>query len=540
MRINSLSRRGAGRRACWLLAATSSCWTGAAAAQVTPPVSIRPPSSSENPSPRPIPSIEVPPVQVEVRPAQSPTVGQDMRVTAPIAGPPPLPASQGPEDDLRLPDPQADPLRTDPASDPLLTSLLASASPEVFQRLVRDAVARHPGPDESRGYAEEARYALYQQEAAMAPSAELNIVGFKVLGRQFHGDSIDNIVERTRADHRFDELASVNQLITDFGATKARIDAAGARLRAAALGVDSAADQVALNAIAAWYDVYALRTVLALTEAYRADSLQNREGIRKRIAGGASARSDAALIENAIAQLDIRLARFQQQLRTAEARFREVTGAPPPPGLLRAPELGDLPDSLAEARDAADMTPAVRAARQQAIAASRDARAAKRDLLPAIGASVDAGRYGLLESHRDYDVVARITLRQRFFGGLPQRAKAASAHADAISARSTRVSEEGRRDAAIAYSDLEALEMQLEALKTSYLATRLTRDATVERFRYSRGTIFDVLNASDTFYSAAVTYVQALAQRDAARYVLLSRTGRLLDALAIPKYVVRD
>ena len=82
--------------------------------------------------------------------------------------------------------------------------------------------------------------------------------------------------------------------------------------------------------------------------------------------------------------------------------------------------------------------------------------------------------------------------------------------------------------------------MALEALKTSYLATRLTRDATVERFRYSRGTIFDVLNASDTFYSAAVTYVQALAQRDAARYVLLSRTGRLLDALAIPKYVVRD
>jgi adhesin transport system outer membrane protein len=56
----------------------------------------------------------------------------------------------------------------------------------------------------------------------------------------------------------------------------------------------------------------------------------------------------------------------------------------------------------------------------------------------------------------------------------------------------------------------------------------------------ARGTLFDVLNASDTFYAAAVGYVQALAQRDAGRYVLLARTGALLDALQVPTYVIPD
>ncbi|UZK65043.1 TolC family protein [Sphingomonas sp. M1-B02] len=541
MRTYSLPRRRAGRRASPLLISLALPLVGSppAAAQSTPPVSISPPSSAENPAPAPFTSTVVPPVNVDVRPPQAPVIDPAARVAVPVAGPPPLPVSEGPQD-VRLPGPAARPLDLDPADDPLLASVLVSAPADGFRALVQAAVVRHPGLDETSGYAEEARYALYQQEAAKAPSGELNIVGFQVLGRQFSGDSVDNIVERTRANRRFDELAVVNQLITDFGATNARIDAAGARLRAAALGVDNAADQVALNTIAAWYDVYSLRTIMALTSAYQQDSLKNREGVRKRIAGGVSAQSDAALIENALAQLDIRSARYAQQLSSAEARFRELTGAPPPLGLMRAPELGTPPETIEEARTAADTTPAARAAREQEVAARRDARAAERDLFPTVGASINAGRYGLLESPRDYDVVARITLRQRFFGGLPQRAKGAAAHASAIAARTTRISEEGRRDAAVAFSDLEALDRQLEAMKASYAATRITRDATVERFRFSRGTIFDVLNASDTFYAAAISYVQALAQRDAARYVLLSRTGRLLDALAIPKYIVRD
>ena len=55
----------------------------------------------------------------------------------------------------------------------------------------------------------------------------------------------------------------------------------------------------------------------------------------------------------------------------------------------------------------------------------------------------------------------------------------------------------------------------------------------IERFRAARGTLFDVVAAEDSYFEAATSYIQALTELDAARYVLLSRTGRLLELLRI-------
>ena len=49
----------------------------------------------------------------------------------------------------------------------------------------------------------------------------------------------------------------------------------------------------------------------------------------------------------------------------------------------------------------------------------------------------------------------------------------------------------------------------------------------------ARGTLFDVVAAEDAYFEAATSYIQALSELDAARYVLLSRTGRLLEVLRI-------
>ncbi len=95
------------------------------------------------------------------------------------------------------------------------------------------------------------------------------------------------------------------------------------------------------------------------------------------------------------------------------------------------------------------------------------------------------------------------------------------------------VREESSRDAAIAWSDVQALEAQLAALETAYVAARRSRDATFERFRASRGTMFDVLSSQDAFYESATAYIQGLIDLDAARYTLLSRTGELLPRLGI-------
>jgi adhesin transport system outer membrane protein len=100
-------------------------------------------------------------------------------------------------------------------------------------------------------------------------------------------------------------------------------------------------------------------------------------------------------------------------------------------------------------------------------------------------------------------------------------------------ARATRIREEAARDAAIAWSDVRALEQQLAALESSYIASRRSRDVLLERFINSRGDLFDVVAAEDAYFASAAAYIQALSELDAARYVLLSRTGGLLTSLAI-------
>ena len=172
-------------------------------------------------------------------------------------------------------------------------------------------------------------------------------------------------------------------------------------------------------------------------------------------------------------------------------------------------------------------------------AARDDARAAARDMLPNISTGIDAGRYGLFE-RRDYDVRARLSLRMRLGGAQGARLDQIRARANGVAARSSRVREETARDAAIAWADVQALGEQTAALERSYVAARLSRDTIEERFRVSRGTLFDVIDANDAYFGAAAAYVESLADRDAAHYVLLARTGRLLPALQITSAYDRD
>ena len=96
-----------------------------------------------------------------------------------------------------------------------------------------------------------------------------------------------------------------------------------------------------------------------------------------------------------------------------------------------------------------------------------------------------------------------------------------------------RTREEAVRDASIAWTDLQALEAQRTALEAAYLAARRSRDVLVARFQATRGTLFEVSSAENTFFDSATAYIQGLTELDAARYVLLSRTGRLLSIIDI-------
>jgi adhesin transport system outer membrane protein len=431
-----------------------------------------------------------------------------------------------------LPSPTNDPLRIDPATDPILSLARSQASPEEFRTIVATAVERHPGTQEARAGSAEAEAVVSEAAERRLPSIDLNVSSYRVIAREFSNDP-NNIIERSRPNQRTDAQLSVQQTIFDFGASSSRLLAAGSRLRAAAAEAEASADRIALGTVAAWYDVFAYRALVILTEGFLRSQEELREAVEERIRQGVSAPGDTARVESYLASAQTRLAVFRRQLANAEARFTELIGTPPPANLERAP-VAQLP---ALSRDAAALaamsTPAARAAQAIADSARQEAKATRADRFPQISAGVDAGRYGVFENDTDYDIRGRVTLRQRLFGGTEARVAQSQARARSADARATRVRDEASRDAAIAWSDVRALEEQLKALEASYIASRRSRDVLIERFVNARGSLFDVVAAEDAYFETATAFIRALSELDAARYVLLSRTGRLLETLGI-------
>lgn len=432
----------------------------------------------------------------------------------------------------QLPAGEARPLDIDFSQDPILALRRRQTDREGFQALVARTVRRHPATREAEAMEDVADERVHQEHSGLLPSLDVSVSSYRVLARDFSNDP-NNIIERSRAEQRTDAILSLSQNVLDFGSTTKRIDAAKDRRTAANADTQSTEERVALGTVTAWYQLFGMRALVRLGEGFAESQRDLRKGIEQRIREGASAESELARVDSYIADADRQLAGFRRSLADAEARFRELTGEEPPATLERAPVPALLVASRDEAAEAARATPDVRSAEANARAAHDDAGAIKASKLPNVSAGVDAGRYGVLETDRDFDVRFRVTIRQRLFGGTDSRVGEYRARARAADARSDRVREEAARDAAIAWSDLKALEAQLSALESAYIAARRSRDVIAERFRASRGTLLDVIGGQDAYFASASAYIQGLTELDVARYTLLARTGKLSQELGI-------
>jgi adhesin transport system outer membrane protein len=431
-----------------------------------------------------------------------------------------------------LPVPSGDPLHIDAGSDPILRLARTQTSTDTFARAIGAAVTRNPSLDEASAQVDEAREARGEARARQLPTADLSISTFQVIDRAFSNDP-GNVLERSRPRARTDGLVRVQQPVIDFGASNARIRAAQARLEGAQASVEDTATRLALQAVSAWYNVYGYRALVRLSEAFADSQRELRTSIELRIRQGAAAAGDIAQVDSYIASSAAQLADFRRQLASAEAQYAAVIGEPAPTDLSRAPvpALGGI--TAATLSGETDRLPLVRAARLGVQAARADVRALQGDRLPQLSAGIDAGRYGIIETSRDYDIRGSVTLSMRIGGGIDQRIGQAEARANGADARLRRTQIEVRRDAEIALADVSALSDAQGAIEENYLASRRSRDVLAERFRVSRGTLFDLLAADNNYFGVAARFIQTTIELDTARYALLARTGRLLPALNI-------
>jgi outer membrane protein, adhesin transport system len=431
-----------------------------------------------------------------------------------------------------LPLPSGNPLAIDPKADPILKLAVATADPEQFHSAIRAVVRRNPSNAEAVARADEARASRNEARALQYPTIDVSMSYFRVLDRDFSNDP-QNILERSRPRYRTDGLVRVQQPILDFGTSDNRIKAGNRRVEASIASVDDAASQIALRGIASWYQVFGYRALVQLSQSFVDNQSALRGAIQARVRQGYAAPADVAQVESYIAAAQTQLSSYRRQLASAEAQYTALTGSPAPEGFGRAPAFDTPRVTQARAQADAETIPAVRSAKLVAEASRYDARVAKSNALPGVTMGVDAGRYGVFENARDYDIRGSVTLSQRLGGGAVQRVSAAQARSRTAEATYQRILQDAVRDAGISWADVDALESSEEAIRDNYLATRQSRDVLAERFRVARGTLFDLLSSETNYFNVAARYVETVTELDIARYTLLARRGKLLDALGI-------
>ncbi|MGX7893848.1 TolC family protein [Tsuneonella sp. HG222] len=505
-------------------------------AQAAPPQSLQV-DPQQGATPRPPAPVE-PTTQLPVLPQESePVQTQPLDVPVQTLGPPPEIPYRQPDVTLStpeaaLPSPSADPLALDRSSDPVLALAEGTTDPGIFAAAIRRGVDQHPSLTEAEADRAEAKAARNEARALELPVIDFNMTYFRVIDRAFSNDP-QNILERSRPRERTDAILQVNQPVIDFGKTQARIDGANERLAAADANIDDYASRLALSSIAAWYQVFTYRALERLGEAFVANQDELRGAIEKRIAEGVSAPADLAQYDSYRASALAQLADFQRQLSTSEAQYAAYIGQPAPPDLGRAPAARDGGLTFDALMASVDNLPAVERARRLSFASRFETKAMRAMEKPSVSVGVNAGRYGVFENDRDYDIRASVTLSQRFLGGAKQRTDQSQAREMRAQATYDRVRLEAERDAQIAYADVQALERSAEALRENYFASRQARDALFERFRFARGTLYDVLQAQTNYFNVAVRFVAAVSELDIARYNMLARSGQLLDTLDI-------
>lgn len=332
---------------------------------------------------------------------------------------------------------------------------------------------------------------------------------------------------------------ALNYLLFDFGGRAARIDAARSQQRAAISAVADAAQSVALTTVSAYNSLegnLAAVTAAESTVAFNRSSFDLADAKRR---AGVSTPADALQARTSLAQAELTLAQARGNARTAAGQLAVAIGQPPTTVLVLAPA-----PPLASAdvltrdvgvliADAERLRPDLATARANRDAAVADVRAARSDLRPSVGVSVQ-DQLGYANSSTDSNRASiGLTLTVPFFNGYDRTYRVAAARAEAD--RQNALLEQTRQQAGLdVYTQATALTTAIAVLATARdLINSATASADIAqgRFKAGVGTFTDLLNAQSALASARQQLVSADFGVRNAQATLARAVGQIGDAV---------
>jgi adhesin transport system outer membrane protein len=414
-------------------------------------------------------------------------------------------------------------------ADPVASTTISPVDARNFDRLIAQAVERHPLLAAEQSEAAIARAETRAARAALYPRLTASIDADYVIDRDF-GASTPNVVEALRPDGQVNAGLTASQLIFDGGAAFARIKAARARTRERDRTIEARINDLALRALSVYLDAAVQQGLAGLAAEYVARHEKLLRDMKERERLGAGARADVLRAEARLAAAKARAADFAESARTSEIHYLEFFGEEPPPlafpdHALQGVSTRDEAIALAFEHD-----PTLAAALARTDSFRADIGAAKGRRLPEIRANISSVGYDVFNGAEDYDVRAGVNINYDLFAGGARGAEIARAKrtAERQQREEDLIRREIERDAAIAFERQATAKARLEALDAALSANREARNLVAERFRASRGTLIDLIEAENDWFEAGVRQLSGRADRDMASFALMEFTGDLL------------
>jgi len=314
-----------------------------------------------------------------------------------------------------------------------------------------------------------------------------------------------------------DASVAVNYLLFDFGGREANVERARQALLAANWTHNSNLQEVLLDAVDAYYQLFATQEAVASTLAAEKASLTSLEAARARLKAGNATRADVLQAQTAYSENQLTRTRAEGDASVAQGVLANALGlsaqhpiriAPPP----------DLEDQQIAERAVDDLISAARVQRPDLAAAQAQVRAARSsiDVERAAGRpSISAfGSVGATQSSPGSDPRAGaigLQLRIPIFTGYRDtyRIKQARDLLDLELANRDRLSNDVALDV---WSSYQTLRTERSALSTSadlVASAQENYSVALGRYRAGVGTVTDLLNAQSALAGAELRRIQA-------------------------------
>lgn len=335
------------------------------------------------------------------------------------------------------------------------------------------------------------------------------------------------------------QTLTLNQMLYDGFATASDVSRLDKARLTRYFELVDAAENAALEAGRAYYDVMRYRLLLLLAENNYVEHRASYEQLLRRAQSGAGRRVDVEHAASRLALAELNLNTEAANLHDVTARFIRLVGDAPPPVLFPPSGLSaDFPIGEKEALTLAiHQNPALRAAVENLEAAQHDVELRRASLFPRLDLRMrneTSDNYqGALGTRQNN--TAEVILSYNVFNGGADVARQ-TVYAErknlALDLRD-KACRDIRQTLAIAYNDVERLRAQLSNLDLQVGSIEKTRDAYKAQFNIGQRSLLDLLDTENELLNARRTAVNSDMDLGIAYLRTQAGIGRLLEFLGV-------